>query len=308
MRLENFKGKVAVVTGAASGIGLAAATRFVAEGMKVVLADVAVEALDAETTRLQDKGADVLGVRCDVCNFDDVRELADRTIAHFEAVHLVFNNAGIAPVGALLEATSEEWRRAVETNLLGIAHGVMVFGPMLKSQGEGSIINTASEAGHVSTAVTGMYSATKHAVVGLTEALYRELESSGVSVHCLCPGLVDTQVFSSERMHDDEVKMSPEQIATAASLQQAVEKFGMPPAQVVDKMVAAIRRGRFWIFTHETTLQAYSARYWDIELERNPTDPHAGIPDIQQALKPGNSPVAPSQAASPGVHRQTCIE
>jgi NAD(P)-dependent dehydrogenase (short-subunit alcohol dehydrogenase family) len=193
--MQDFKGRVAVVTGAASGIGLGVTERFLREGMKVVMADVEKGSLDREVARLRAAGGDVLPVVCDVRDADAVFDLAKQTLAHYGAVHVVFNNAGVGPAGPMLETTPADWRWIVDVNVLGVAYGVMAFGPILKKQGEGHIINTASEAGHVTSAMLGMYSATKHAVVGLSESLYRELEGSGVSVHCLCPNLVRTKIF-----------------------------------------------------------------------------------------------------------------
>jgi len=279
--MQDFEGKVAVVTGGASGIGLGVVERFVAEGMKVVLADVERGNLDREVARLSDAGADVLGVVCDVRDPDAVKDLAARTLSHYGGVHVVFNNAGVAPAGPMLEATAEDWNWIVDVNVLGVAYGVMAFGPIMKAAGEGHIINTASEAGHVSSAVLGMYTATKHAVVGLTESLFRELEGSGVGVHCLCPNLVSTRIFHSERNRDDGAEMSPAQTATIAPLREAITAMGITPAQVAGDIVEAMRQDRFWIFTHEITKQALAVRPADIEAGRNPSNPYAGIEGLE---------------------------
>ena len=203
--MQDFNGRVAVVTGAASGIGLGATERFLAEGMKVVMADVEKGALDREVARLSAAGGKALGVVCDVRDPDSVAELARETVGHYGGVHVVFNNAGVAPAGPMLDTTPADWQWIVDVNVLGVAYGVTAFGPILRDQGEGHIINTASEAGHLTSDVVGMYAATKHAVVGLTESLYRELEGTPVHVHCLCPNLVDTKIFESERNRDEDV-------------------------------------------------------------------------------------------------------
>jgi len=275
--MDDFKGRVAVVTGAASGIGLAVTERFLAEGMKVVMADVEKGNLDKEVARLSAAGGDVVGVVCDVRDPDSVKDLAARTLSHYGAVHVLFNNAGVAPAGPMLETTPEDWRWIVDVNLLGVAYGVLTFGPIMKEAGEGHIINTASEAGHVSSAVLGMYTATKHAVVGLSESLYRELEGTGVSVHCLCPNLVKTEIFNSERNRDDGAELTASQTATIAPLREAITAMGITPTQVAGDIVDAMRADRFWIFTHDLTKQALAARHKDIEAGRNPTNPYEGI-------------------------------
>ncbi len=280
--MDDFKGRVAVVTGAASGIGLALTERFLEEGMRVVMADVEKDNLDKQVASLAAEGGDVLGVVCDVRDPDSVKDLAARTLAQYGAVHVVFNNAGVGPAGPMLETTPEDWRWIVDVNLLGVAYGVTTFGPIMKEAGEGHIINTASEAGHVSSAVLGMYTATKHAVVGLSESLYRELEGTGVSVHCLCPNLVKTQIFNSERNRDDGVEMTASQTATIAPLREAITTLGITPAQVAGDIMDAMRADQFWIFTHDVTKRALAVRYEDIEAGRNPTNPYAGIAGLEE--------------------------
>ena len=273
--MQDFEDKVAVVTGAASGIGLGVTERFLAEGMKVVLADVEKESLDREVSRLSSAGGRVLGVLCDVRDAESVEELGRQAVSHFGGVHVVFNNAGVAPAGPMLDTTPEDWRWIVEVNVLGVAYGVTTFGPMLREAGEGHIINTASEAGHLTSDVVGMYAATKHAVVGLSESLYRELEGTGVSVHCLCPSMVDTKIFHSERNRDDGGEMTASQTAAIAPLREAISSGGIAPVQVADDIVEAMRADRFWIFTHQSTRDMLGTRYADIEAGRNPTNPYA---------------------------------
>jgi NAD(P)-dependent dehydrogenase (short-subunit alcohol dehydrogenase family) len=282
--MQDFKGKVAVVTGAASGIGLATTERFLAEGMKVVMADVEREALDRQVARLSEKGGEVLGIQCDVRDAAAVQEVAERTLSAYGGVHVVFNNAGIAPAGPMLDSSPADWRWIVDVNILGVAHGVLAFGPILRDAGEGHIINTASEAGLVTNTSLGMYCATKHAVVGMTEALYRELEPTGVGVHVLCPNLVQTKIFESERNRDDGVEMGASQTATIAPLREAIKAMGISPAQVAGDLIDAMRGDRFWILTHDFTLQAAAARFKDLEAGRNPTEPYAGIEGIAELV------------------------
>lgn len=284
--MQDFKGRVAVVTGAASGIGLGVTERFLSEGMKVVLADLERESLDREVSRLSKAGADVLGVECDVRDPDSVADLAKQTLSHYGAIHVVMNNAGVAPAGPMLETTPEDWRWIVDVNVLGVAYGVSTFGPILRDAGEGHIINTASEAGHVSSAVLGMYTATKHAVVGLSESLFRELEGSGVGVHCLCPNLVDTQIFNSERNRDDGAEMTAAQTATIAPLREAISAMGIGVEKVAGDIIEALRQDQFWIFTHDMTKAALSVRYQDIEAGRNPSNPYVGMEEVGDLATP----------------------
>ena len=283
--MQDFQGKVAVVTGAASGIGLGVTERFVAEGMKVVMADVEQGTLDREVARLSEEGGDVLGVICDVRDPEAVQNLADRTLEHYGAVHVVFNNAGVAPGGPMLETTPDDWKWIVDVNVLGVAYGVTTFGPIMKEAGEGHIINTASEAGHVSSAVLGMYTATKHAVVGLSESLYRELEDTNVSVHCLCPNLVNTGIFHSERNRDDGFEMTAAQTATMAPLREAITAMGITPTQVAADIIEAMKQDKFWIFTHDITKQGLKVRYQDIEAGRNPSNPYENVEGLEEITK-----------------------
>ncbi|HJO23365.1 MAG: SDR family NAD(P)-dependent oxidoreductase [Myxococcota bacterium] len=279
--MKDLKGRIAVVTGAANGIGLGVTERFLGEGMKVVMADVESESLDRQAKRLGDAGGDVLAVDCDVREASALSRLAQRTLSRYGGVHVVMNNAGVAPAGPMLETTPSDWRWILEVNVFGVAHGVTTFGPILRDAGEGHIINTASEAGLVTSSVLGMYSATKHAVVGLTESLYRELEGTGVGVHCLCPNLVDTGIFHSERNRDDGAEMKPSQVATLAPLREAITALGIGAEQVAGDVVDAMRNDRFWIFTHELTRRAAAARFADIEAGRNPTQPYEGIAELE---------------------------
>lgn len=274
MALQQLDGKVAVVTGAASGIGRALVDRFVAEGMKVVMADVEEARLVAEASALSAQGADVYAVLTDVTNPDDVVRLADQTIGHYGAVHVLCNNAGVAPGGPMLKTTPKDWQWSVGVNVLGVAYGITTFGPILVAQGEGHIVNTASEAGLVTTSVLGMYCATKHAVVGMSEALYRELEGTGVGVSALCPNLVNTDIFLSERNRPHGSELTTDENAAMAPLREVIRSMGISPSQVAGDVVDAIRAGRFWIFTHETTLPAALRRFHDLESGSNPTQPY----------------------------------
>jgi NAD(P)-dependent dehydrogenase (short-subunit alcohol dehydrogenase family) len=274
MALSELNGKVAVVTGAASGIGRALTDRFVAAGMRVVMADVEEPKLVEAASDIQKSGGDVFAVLTDVTDPDDVKALADQAVSQFGAVHLVCNNAGVAPAGPMLATTPRDWQWTVAVNLLGVAYGVTTFAPLLVAQGEGHIVNTASEAGLVTTDALGMYCATKHAVVGLSEALYRELESTPVGVSVLCPNLVNTDIFRSERNRPYGSELSAAENATIAPLREAISAAGIPPSQVADDVVSAVLEDRFWIFTHPSTVPSALVRFHDLEGGRNPTNPY----------------------------------
>lgn len=275
--MKELKGKVAVVTGAASGIGLAMTKQFVSEGMQVVMADVEEEALAASASNIQAEGADVLGVLCDVSDAASVNDLAEQTLSSYGGVHVVCNNAGVGPGGLMLETTAEEWEWIVGVNVMGVAHGVITFGPILAEAGEGHIVNTASEAGLVTNSALGMYCATKHAVVGLSESLWREVHPLGVGVSCLCPNLVNTQIFQSERNRPYDAELTATQNAIMTPMREMISARGIAPSQVAANVVSAIVEDRFWVFTHDITPEAAAVRFTDIEARRNPTDPYAGV-------------------------------
>ncbi len=272
--MKELENKVAVVTGAASGIGLALCERFLAEGMKVVMADVEIGALEKEASRLDAAGDRVLAVPTDVRKPEDLQALADRTLERFGGVHVVCNNAGVAPGGPMLDTTPEDWRWVIDVNVLGVAYGVTTFAPLMVEAGEGHIVNTASEAGVTTNFSLGMYCASKHAVVGLSESLYRELEETPVGVSVVCPNLVRTGIFHSERNRDDGIEERPKGVAVMGMLREALVAMGMPPSGVADVIVDAIKNDRFWVFTHDETRGRAAVRTADIEAGRNPTNPY----------------------------------
>jgi NAD(P)-dependent dehydrogenase (short-subunit alcohol dehydrogenase family) len=279
MGFEDLQGKVGVVTGAASGIGLALTEAFVAQGMSVVMADVEEARLTAEASRLGAGGADVFAVMCDVSRPSDVAALADQAIAQYGAVHVLCNNAGVAPAGPMLATTPADWQWTVGVNVLGVAYGVTTFAPLMVAQGFGHIVNTASEAGLVTTSLLGLYCATKHAVVGLSESLYRELVGTGVGVSVLCPNLVRTNIFTSERNRPDGSELRAEENATLAPLRETLATMGIPPSDVARTVVEAIKADRFWVFTHPVTKPAALVRFDDISADRNPTEPYGALRD-----------------------------
>ena len=270
--LEDLDGRVAVVTGAASGIGLAMVEAFLAEGMAVVLSDVDAGALDEEVGRLSaDAGDRVSGVICDVADPEAVAVLADESWARHGTVHVLCNNAGVGPVGPMLETTPTEWQWVVGVNLLGVAHGVKAFVPRMVEAGAGHVVNVASQAGLMTTAFLGMYAATKHAVVGLSEALYRELESTGVGVSCLCPELVATGIFDVARLRPEWVEVADHSAGIQEALGETLAGRGISPREVAARVVDALRSDRFWVFTHDVTAEVAARRFEDIVAGRNPS-------------------------------------
>lgn len=283
-------GRVAVVTGAASGIGLALAERFVAEGMSVVLADVEQDALERQVARLTADGARVLGVRCDVGDPAQVAQLRDRAVAAFGSVHVLCNNAGVAAGRPSVKTRPEIWRWIVDVNLLGVAYGIHAFVPLMIAQGEGYVVNTASEAGLAASGLLGPYHATKYAVVGLSESLSLELAGTGVGVSCLCPELVDTKIFESTRNAPAALGLAPPVAIPMNQIEQLMGSRALRPADVAAQVVDAIRAGRFWIITHEISRRRLQQRNEDLAAGRNPRPPLAAEPEPQRPLEPGRDP------------------
>jgi NAD(P)-dependent dehydrogenase (short-subunit alcohol dehydrogenase family) len=267
--MDDFEGKVAVVTGAASGIGLGLVTRFGQQGMNVVLADVQRDALDAAAAGLTEQlGADrVLAVPTDVRHEDEVEALAAATFERFGTAHVLCNNAGIGTGGLAWMVPADRWRWIVEVNLLSVAHGIRAFVPRMIEQGQGHVVNTASAAGVNTGPVMSPYYATKHAVVALSESLHFDLQMTGapVGVSVLCPEWVRTNIADSERNRPDdvaEIVMPPDAPVEARSVLRGLVDGGLDPADVAGTVVDAIRSGRFWIFTHDTTV-GIAKRRWD---------------------------------------------
>jgi NAD(P)-dependent dehydrogenase (short-subunit alcohol dehydrogenase family) len=268
--VDDFQGKVAVVTGAASGIGLALATRFGREGMRVVLADVEREPLDAAAKALGAELGDdrVLAVPTDVRDEAAILALAAATFATFGTAHVVCNNAGVGVGGMAWEVPADRWRWIVDVNLLAVAHGIRAFVPRMIEQGEGHVVNTASSAGILTGPAMSPYYATKHAVVALSESLHFDLQLSGapVGVSVLCPEWVRTNIADSDRNRPAEVAPAevPAGIDEGAVRQfiQSLVEGGLDPADVAAQVADAVRTGRFYVLTHATTVDTARHR-WD---------------------------------------------
>lgn len=257
--MKEFKDKVAVITGAASGIGRALAERCAEEGMKVVLADIEEEALLKAEEGMKASGATALSVLTDVSKYNDVESLAQKTINTFGAVHLLFNNTGVSGGKTVWESTISDWKWIMGVNLWGVIHGIRVFVPiMLEKNDECHIVNTASMAGLVSSPSLGIYKVTKAGIITISETLHHELKQRGakINVSVLCPGWVSTRVSDSVRnrpvelLNDTfEVNTNLKHEAVLKELRSAV-KYGMSLKEVADCVFNGIKEKRLYIFTH----------------------------------------------------------
>lgn len=278
--MRDFQGKVAVVTGGASGLGRAMAQRFAREGMRIVLADVQQDALDRAVAAFSAAGHTAIGVRCDVSQADQVDALRDAALQRFGKVHVICNNAGVAPGGLAWESTVADWEWCLGVNVYGVIHGIRSFVPALLAHGEdGHIVNTASVAGLISPPGMAIYCVSKHAVVTLTECLHHDLatKTDKVKASVLCPAYVPTAIADSERnrpadLRNPERTRSAEEIAREDQLRKAVSSGRITAEQVGDQVFEAIRDERFYILPHQKIKGAIETRMQDILLERSPTD------------------------------------
>lgn len=291
--MKDFAGRVAVITGAGSGFGREFARAGHALGMKLVLADVQRDALDSTLAQLRAAGAQAIGEVVDVAKSDQVRHLADRAYAEFGAVHLLFNNAGVAGGGLVWENTEKDWNWVLGVNLMGVVHGIRHFVPrMLEAnrRGEpGHIVNTASIAGFLCPPLMGVYNVSKHAVVALTETLYHDLAlaKSTIGASVLCPAFVPTGIAASERNRPPELARDGELTASMrlaqAQSEKAVSSGKMTAAEVAQITFEAIRAERFYVFTHERILAAVQARFDAVLAREAPADPFASNPSVKPA-------------------------
>lgn len=295
--MKNFKDKVAVITGGASGFGREFANIGARLGMKLVLADVQQDALDKTKAELEAQGAQVLAMRCDVRKAEAVQALADATMERFGSVHLVFNNAGVGSGGLVWENSIADWEWVLGVNLWGVIHGVRTFTPLMlecakKEEGyEGHIVNTASMAGLLNAPNMGIYNVSKHAVVSLSETLYHDLQlvKAPVGASVLCPYFVPTGIHQSERNRPDDVKEDAKptasQVAAQAVSEKAVTSGKVTAEEVAERTFNAIRDGQFYIYSHPHALGNVQTRMEDIVLQRNPSDPFAAAPQIREMLQ-----------------------
>ena len=275
--MKEFRDKVAVVTGAASGIGRALATAFAAEGMRVVLADVEAGALDEAAHAIAATGTKTLAVRTDVSKGEQVEALARAATDAFGAVHVVCNNAGVSVSGLSWMHTIADWEWVLGVNLWGVIHGVRVFTPLLLAQGgEGHVVNTASIAGMLSGPGMSVYDVTKHGVVTLSESLYHELRLLGstIGVSVICPAWVNTRIIDSERNRPAELASPAQALPGREDIEKMARSLlasGLPPARVASLVVDAVRAGRFYVLPHPEWKAYVRTRMEDILEDRNPS-------------------------------------
>jgi NADP-dependent 3-hydroxy acid dehydrogenase YdfG len=277
--MKEFKDKVAVITGAASGIGRALAQRCAQEGMKVVLADIEEAALNQAENELRATGVRVLSVKTDVSKAGDIELLARKTLDTFGAVHLLFNNAGVGAGSTIWESTLTDWEWVMGVNLWGLIHGIRIFIPIMLAQDtECHIVNTASIAGLLPYHPSSPYQVSKYAAVALSENLYTSLAQmkSKIKTSVLCPGWVKTRIMDSERNRPAELQnepgnvlITPENLAVIQSMIQAIET-GMSPHQVADDVFNAIINEQFYILTHPDFIPGIQKRMDNIINLHNP--------------------------------------
>jgi NAD(P)-dependent dehydrogenase (short-subunit alcohol dehydrogenase family) len=260
--MDDPTGRTAVVTGGAGGIGRALAARFLAAGMNVVLADVEPAAITDAVDALG-AGDRVLGVTHDVRSFADSEQLRDAALDRFGSVHVVCLNAGVAPVGPMLETPIEVWDWVFDVNVRGVVHGALAFAPLLAEQEAGHVVCTASIAGVTDTPTLPPYGVSKHAVVGLAASMRRELDERGVGVSVLCPGLIATRIFESERNRPSGMDDPSDDNPTSKAYRDMIVD-GAPPSQVADVVYQAIVDNQFFVFPTRDLDGLVEARLADI--------------------------------------------
>jgi NAD(P)-dependent dehydrogenase (short-subunit alcohol dehydrogenase family) len=291
--MKDLKGKVAVITGAGSGFGREFARLGARAGMKLVLADVQRDALDAVVAELRGAGSEVIGETVDVGNSGQVAQLADRAFQTFGPVHLLMNNAGVGGGGYLWENTDKDWDWVLGVNLMGVVHGIQHFVPrMLEANRHGTpgrIVNTASMAGWLCAPLMGVYNVSKHAVVALSETLYHDLKlaRSTIGVTCLCPAFVPTGISESHRNRPQNLAnpappTTSQRMAQAASM-KAVSSGRLTAEQVARMTFDAVSEDRFYVFTHPQILPTVQARYEAALHGEPPADPFATRPSAKPA-------------------------
>ncbi len=300
--MKNYQGGTAVITGAASGFGLEASRIAAKRGMNVVMADVQQDALDVAAAEIAGMAAltgnQVLAYRLDISKSDEVEALAAATMARFGAPNFVFNNAGVGAGGLIWEHTLKDWEWVIGVNLMGVAHGVRVFTPLMLAAAqanpayEGHIVNTASMAGLLNAPNMGVYNVTKHAVVSLSETLYQDLALVTDQIHAsvLCPYFVPTGITQSHRnrpsdLRDQGVKPTRSQLIGQAMSDKAVGSGKRTAAEVAQYVFDAMDERRFYVYSHPKALGSVQTRLDDVMLGRNPTDPFSHKPELGAELR-----------------------
>ncbi len=296
--ITDFKNKTAVLTGAGSGFGLECARIGARLGMNLVLADVQQDALDRAVAEMEAAGAAVLAMKVDVSKAAQVEALGAATLQRFGAPNLVFNNAGVGSGGLIWENTLQDWEWVIGVNLMGVAHGLRVFTPMmLEAAGkdpawQGHIVNTASMAGLLNAPNMGIYNASKHAVVSMSETLYQDLAlvTEQMSASVLCPFFVPTGISQSHRNRPAEHKVAGtkptrSQLIGQAMSDKAVGSGKVSAAEVAQMVFDAVAANRFYIYSHPKAIGSVQTRLEDVLQARNPTDPFAHKPELGVELR-----------------------
>jgi len=275
--MKEFQGKVAVITGGASGIGRSMAERFAEEGMKIVLADIEIEALHKAEAEMKADGAEVLAVQCDISKAHDVKMLAQKTVEAYDTAHILCNNAGVGMTGFTWEIDLEDWDWVMGVNLYGVIYGLHYFVPIMLENGEDChIINTSSMAGLTSGLNMSPYFVTKHGVVAVSETLHKELETLGssINVSVLCPAWVDTKINESDRNRPKGAVEVDESNGSASEFREMVAqalKQGLRPEDVAQMVFEAIENEEFYILPHPHWKDHIQTRLTDIMEQRSPT-------------------------------------
>ena len=294
--MKSFTGRTAVITGAASGFGLEVSRIAARRGMNVVMADVQADALERAAAEIEGLGAQVLAQRLDVSKAAEVEALGRAVEKRFGAPHFVFNNAGVGAGGLIWENTAADWAWVLGVNVMGVAHGIRVFTPMMLEAAakdptyEGHIVNTASMAGLINPPNMGVYNVSKHAVVAMSETLYQDLSlvSDQIGASVLCPFFVPTGITESQRNRPDALaaaKPTKSQLIGKAMNDRAVGSGKVSAADVARFVFDAIGEKRFYIYSHPHALGNVQTRMEDIVAGRNPSDPFVQRPEVGEALR-----------------------
>jgi NAD(P)-dependent dehydrogenase (short-subunit alcohol dehydrogenase family) len=294
--MQHFQGKTAVITGAASGFGLELAKLAAHAGMKLALADVQKDALDAVVAQFKSQNVPVIAHTFNVASAEDYVDFAKAVLKQWGAPNLVFNNAGVGAGGLIWETTAQDWEWVLGVNLWGVIYGIQHFVPAMvaaakaDSAYQGHVVNTASMAGLLNAPFMGVYNVSKHAVVSLSETLYQDLKLVTEQVQCsvLCPYFVPTGISASHRNRPADLAAAPptkSQLIAQANSDKAVSSGKVTATEVAQNVMSAVGAGQFYIYSHPQALGNVQTRMEDIVQGRNPTDPFAARPDIGEKLK-----------------------
>ncbi len=292
------RGGVAVITGAASGFGLEACRIAARRGMKIAMADVQADALEVAAAEVRGLGAQVLAQVVDVSQSEQVQALADATVQALGVPTFVFNNAGVGAGGLIWEHSLKDWEWVVGVNLMGVAHGVRIFTPLMLAAAKadpawhGHIVNTASMAGLLNAPNMGVYNVVKHGVVSMSETLYQDLQlvTDQVHAHVLCPYFVPTGIHQSHRnrpgeLQDESAPPTKSQLIAQAMSTKAVTSGRVSAAEVAQFVFDAMDENRFYIYSHPRAIGLVQVRLEDILTPRNPSDPFATRPEVGAELR-----------------------